>query len=179
MPKGTLAPRAPGNKDRRTAPLIKRPRQPQLATEASSQRKRVRASEASDDDNTTTTRKRSSDSESNLPRKCVKQHLPVKNIHFPAENTFGILDCCSDGTLLNFARTSKTYNTIIQPRMIKRALETPYNEDFGENILFWIITNGVVPSSARCSTRMIDFLKSLWRRNTFPWMECFCVQGSR
>lgn len=43
---------------------------------------------------------------------------------------FEILDCCSNGTLLNFAPTSKAYNTIIQPRLIERALETPYKEDF-------------------------------------------------
>jgi hypothetical protein len=100
------------------------------ATEDSSSHKRVRAS----DSTTTTTpiRKRSFNSETDLARKWVKQQpANPKHIHFPAEIMLRILDFCSDGTLLNFARTSKAYNAIIQPRMIKRALETPYNEDFG------------------------------------------------
>ncbi|CCX10031.1 Similar to Ankyrin-1; acc. no. P16157 [Pyronema omphalodes CBS 100304] len=109
-------------------------------TEASYSRKRVQASDSDDSHDvvpttttttTTTTRKRSLNSSTNLPRKRVKQQSSGKNIHFPAEMMFRILDFCSEGTLLNFARTSKAYNAIIQPRMIKRALETPYNEDFG------------------------------------------------
>jgi hypothetical protein len=111
-------------------------------TEASSSHKRVQASDSDNNDDVvptttttittaTTTRKRSLASSADLPRKRVKQQSPGKNIHFSAEMMFRILDFCSDGTLLNFARTSKAYKTIIQPRMIKRALETPYNEDFG------------------------------------------------
>ncbi|KAI5816343.1 hypothetical protein BZA77DRAFT_313528 [Pyronema omphalodes] len=64
------------------------------------------------------------------PRKRVKLPSPRKNIHLPAEVMFEILACCSDGTLLNFARTSKAYNDVIQPMMIDRALEIPYNENF-------------------------------------------------
>jgi hypothetical protein len=104
------------------------------ATEDSSSHKRVRASDSTTTTTTTTTpiRKRSFNSETDLARKWVKQQpANPKHIHFPAEIMLRILDFCSDGTLLNFARTSKAYNAIIQPRMIKRALETPYNEDFG------------------------------------------------
>ncbi|KAI5816339.1 hypothetical protein BZA77DRAFT_293493 [Pyronema omphalodes] len=60
----------------------------------------------------------------------VKQSPPYGIIHLPTEMIFMILECCSDDTLLKFARTSKAYNDVIQPMMIYRALEIPYDENF-------------------------------------------------
>jgi hypothetical protein len=109
----------------------------------------------------------------------VKQQFPAKRIHFPAEIMFGILDFYSDGTLLNFARTSKAYNTIIQPRMIKRALETPYNEDFGSKYL------GLDNHERRCPLMCAIFnkndrlLKVLVGKKYFPVNGMFLCGGLR
>ncbi|KAI5816354.1 hypothetical protein BZA77DRAFT_63492 [Pyronema omphalodes] len=79
---------------------------------------------------TTTTSQRFLASTIDRHQKRVGQPSRRRNIDLPAELLFEIFDYCTDGTLLNVSRTCKSYNDMVQPMMINRALEIPYDEDF-------------------------------------------------